>query len=148
LAEEDALHHFRNAVAADRRGPISRHDPDDDGAEDRNEQDRRRRAVSTRGRDEGGGDSAVEREVGDEPDEARQQLGGEAGGDGDEDRERGDDHGAPVDRRSLLRCANVWRADPDRFQARLRVWAPTQSRSRALTAAVTAAANCGRYGGC
>ena len=103
LAVQDALHHLRNSMPANRRGAVARHQPDDDRAAngDRDDEPRIVRAESRRG--EVGGEPAEERRVGHESDEADQQLRGECGADRHDDGAGADADRAAIDGRVLPR---------------------------------------------
>ena len=106
LAEQHALHHLGDAVAANRRRAVARHQPDDQRAGDRDEQQDERRsgppAGETRCRDE----MSVVGEARDGADQSREQLCGEGRRHGDADRQAGEHDRAVVDGLVVARCAD------------------------------------------
>jgi hypothetical protein len=86
LIEEDLLHRLGNTVAPDRGRPIARHEPDDDRPDDGHDDDGGTKVV-VRGRSERRRPGAVEGDIGDEPDQRRQDPCGECGEDGHANRQ-------------------------------------------------------------
>ena len=102
--QEHLLHRLGDPVPADGGRSVAGHQADDDPADHRDGDDPSAEPI-------GGGtrvlraETAVEGEVGDEPDEAGENLGDRARGGRDDDREQADEDHAAVDERALGRYA-------------------------------------------
>ena len=105
LAEQHALHHLGNAVAADGRRAVARHEPDDDCAAHGDRDDEQRIVGAEPRHDELCRQPSVEGGVRHEADEPNEQLRSEPCANGDDDRARADADGAPIDC-----CVLWWRA--------------------------------------
>ena len=117
LVEQNLLHRFGNAVAADGGRPVARHQPDDDRAGDRHQDHEGAQPVGG-GRNEDARDPSIEGEVRDEADQARQRLGDHPRGGGDDDRERADEDDPRVDQGTLRRDSRFQQGRPQRRRDR------------------------------
>ena len=127
FAEQHPLHHFGNAVPANRCGPIARHDPNDDRTDDRDRDERERIVRAASRRDELQGKSLIERDVRHQADQSEQQLRSERSEDGHRDRTTADPDRSPVDRDVLCRRPKALR----NIRVRLRVLEPGSDCQRA-----------------
>ena len=100
--QQDLLHRLGNSVAADRGRSVPGHQPDDDAAQHGNQHHPTAELVRC-GRHVFSAEPSIERDVRDEPDQPRQDLGDRASRHGDDDRQGADEHDATVDEHALRR---------------------------------------------
>ena len=105
--EQDILHDFRNSMSANCGRPVSRHDSDDQCADQWCYQYSKNPGICSRRIYEGAGDSSIERDVGDKPNERRENLCGETCADCEERRQNRDEHRATIGELVILRSFDL-----------------------------------------